>query len=428
MIPHNFLKCKIKMTKSLITPRAGIPLISAIAHSIGVPRLLEDKLSSLKKRHRGYSITQHILSLALLLISGGEVLDDIRALQGDNALKSLLNCKGIPASNTTGELLRKFTRRELSQFSGIHRKMTGKIIRKAGLKEITVDIDSTLVKSEKEGAVKTYQGFKGYSPVLVSVHELDMILDGVFRPGNAAPAANLLSLFRRSISDLPPCVEKIRLRSDSAGYNHKLLDWCDEQGIEFVVAAEKKQAVMELVKSRRETSWKRIGEDEEVCETIHIVGRSERVYRLVMVRKVREQMDIFEGGYKYGVFITNNKDWSGKKIVGFYHQRGDSENTIKEAKHGFGLNRLPCGDLLANAGFFQILILAYNLCQVLKYLVLPKEWQQYTVKTLRFRLFNVAGIVVRHAREYILKIPRGNPFYEVFCNAKWRVVGVGVEL
>ena len=64
------------------------------------------------------------------------------------------------------------------------------------------------------------------------------------------------------------------------------------------------------------------------------------------------------------------------------------------------------------------------------HLVLPKEWQEYTVKTLRFRLFNVVrildletGIVVRHAREYILKIPIGTPFYEVFCNAKWRVIG-----
>ena len=115
------------MTKSLITPRAGIALISAIAHSIGVPRLpevwvlrLEEKLSSLKERNRGYSTTQPILSLALMLISGGEVLDDIRGLQTDNALKSLLNCKDIPASNTRGELLRKFTRRELSQFSGIY--------------------------------------------------------------------------------------------------------------------------------------------------------------------------------------------------------------------------------------------------------------------------------------------------------------------
>ena len=49
-------------------------------------------------------------------------------------------------------------------------------------------------------------------------------------------------------------MEKIRLRSDSAGYNHKLLDWCDEHDIGFVVATEKKQVVMELVKSRRETS------------------------------------------------------------------------------------------------------------------------------------------------------------------------------
>jgi len=49
-------------------------------------------------------------------------------------------------------------------------------------------------------------------------------------------------------------------------------------------------------------------------------------------------------------------------VVQWYNQRGEcSENRIKELKIGFGMERMPCGQLNANAMFFRIGTLAYNL-------------------------------------------------------------------
>jgi hypothetical protein len=45
-----------------------------------------------------------------------------------------------------------------------------------------------------------------------------------------------------------------------------------------------------------------------------------------------------------------------------HSQRGDaSENRIKDLKVGFGMEYMPCGSIRANAVFFAIGVLTYNL-------------------------------------------------------------------
>lgn len=48
-----------------------------------------------------------------------------------------------------------------------------------------------------------------------------------------------------------------------------------------------------------------------------------------------------------------------------------------------GMERMPCGQHQANALFFAIRVLAYNLPVSLKYLCLPPDWRKKTVPTLR---------------------------------------------
>jgi hypothetical protein len=53
---------------------------------------------------------------------------------------------------------------------------------------------------------------------------------------------------------------------------------------------------------------------------------------------------------------------SDSKIVHFYNQRAeDSENRIKELKNDFGAKQMPCSDFNANALYFDICSLSYNL-------------------------------------------------------------------
>ncbi len=67
------------------------------------------------------------------------------------------------------------------------------------------------------------------------------------------------------------------------------------------------------------------------------------------------------------------------------------------------MSYLPTSNFEANAFYFQIGTLAYNLFLLFK-LILDKNLQKHTVKTIRYKLYNIAGKVISHARETILKV------------------------
>jgi len=79
-------------------------------------------------------------------------------------------------------------------------------------------------------------------------------------------------------------------------------------------------------------------------------------------------------------------------VMSWYRMRGEhSENRIKELKLGFGMERMPCGQFDANAVFFRIGCMAYNLFVMFKAHVLPTEWEKYQVQT-------VPGVFIRWLR------------------------------
>jgi len=81
--------------------------------------------------------------------------------------------------------------------------------------------------------------------------------------------------------------------------------------------------------------------------------------------------------------------------------------------------RLPCGQFEANAMFFRIGVLAYNLFRAFELIALPCEWARYQVRTVRWKLFSVAGKVVRHAGRIWLRV-RGF-YYGLFRDIRRRI-------
>ena len=59
--------------------------------------------------------------------------------------------------------------------------------------------------------------------------------------------------------------------------------------------------------------------------------------------------------------------------------------------------RLPSGQFGANAAWWAIAVLAFNLNSALKHLALGGEWVSKRLKALRFGIITLAGRVVRHA-------------------------------
>jgi hypothetical protein len=139
------------------------------------------------------------------------------------------------------------------------------------------------------------------------------------------------------------------------------------------------------------------------------MNQTGRAFRLVVKREVVRQMELWEERgtpYKYHVVATNwrSEEKAAAAVLAWHNQRGQAENFNKELKGGFGLEGMPCGTTAANAVFFRIGVIAYNLFIGFKRLACPTGWAAHTIATFRWRLIQVAGRIVRHAGGVVLKI------------------------
>jgi len=437
----NFNLGLLKKTK--VTASSGLLLILKFAEEIGFFKEVEKKFHSLKQRARGYSVSQMIMSMLAMFIKGGDRLSDINILSSEPGLLNILQMSKLPNANTLGGFARKFSQRDILNLADLVMKLSSNIIKLLGLREIIIDIDSSLIKSKVEIARKCYEGFLAFNPLMGIIkygRSFSMAGFSMFRPGNSAPQSNNLSLLRKTVRYLRennPGL-KIIVRIDSAGYNHRVMRFCDGEGIEFVIAGEKFDIVLQTILRIKEESWeelnrfkgkkknrkkrRKIRRDkkekriEEVSEGVHFVGPEKEgaAYRFVVVRKKNEQLALFpQYEYTYRIYFTNG-DCDKHKLVQLYRKRGDAENVIKEEKEGFGVENILSEDYLANAAIFQIQLLAYNLVQYFKYANLEKTWWNIRIKQLRFRLINIVGVVVNHSRNTILRLPQDYRYRQLF--------------
>ena len=81
------------------------------------------------------------------------------------------------------------------------------------------------------------------------------------------------------------------------------------------------------------------------------------------------------------------------------------------------MSYLPTSNFEANSFYFAIGTLAYNLFLLFKK-ILNDNLQKHTVKTIRYKLYNIAGKVVTHARSITLKV--NEEFQELLQNIRYR--------
>lgn len=419
MVTRQLPLFKVKKSKFRISSFCGLPLLHHIAHWLGIPRSAEH-LTSLKERQRGYSVSELLMSLVLLLTAGGEHLDDIRMLKKDPAIRTFTDLRDIPDATTLGRFLHRFKKQELILLAAISTRLATRIQSHVSPDKATIDVDSSVVVAHKEEARMSYTGERGYNPLFAFLHETKTVLRTEFRPGNAQPGANALGFLKKCLKALPTTTKEIFLRSDSAWYQAEVLDHCQKNGVKFSITADRDEAVMQLIRSLPEDAWSPF-QDEEIAQTVHTLNDSEYAYRLIILRRLKEQQDLFSP-YTFGVIITNREE-DMASMVHWHRKRADCENIIKENKNGFALEHMPCGSFDANAAFTHIVVLAYNLVQGLKYLLLPRSWRTLTIKNLRFMLLHLGGIVVRHARQTMICLPQDYPYFHLYESLAYRIRG-----
>jgi hypothetical protein len=425
MIIKNLDKFKITTTKQAVTSFAGLPLLLGMAKNLG----LEAQFNALplKERARGYKPAESALALMGLIQSGGEALDDVSLLKGDEGLGELWG--GLPAANTLGEWLRRYGCKTVHQLGRIQLGTAAKVVRASKLSRVTLDVDSFFLESQKSDVEMNYEGLWGYNPVAVTCSELKMPMAGIFRKGTASPMANIAALLKRAIGVLAGI--KIRVRSDSAGFQAKVVRVLGDAGTDFTVTMRKDENVMESIYGIPEARWAPYKTGAwrsrvcEIAEDLHVFVEANDLpaYRMIVIRWPKEEPGLFDKSpYEYHAVLTSLDNWPAGLVLQFHRTRQDgSENVNKELSGGFGLSKLPCREFMANAAYFQMALLSCTVAAAFRHLVLPESWRHLTIKTLRFKMIRLAGIVSWRARYLWLKIPENYPFRQVFENARYRL-------
>jgi hypothetical protein len=103
-------------------------------------------------------------------------------------------------------------------------------------------------------------------------------------------------------------------------------------------------------------------------------------------------------------FIVTTVTGTNRAVVRFYNQRGTAEQWIKEGKDATHWTRLSCHRFRANEVRLLLGVIAYNLGNLLRRLVLPVAIQTWSLTSLQQRLFKTGGRLIRHARYFTLQL------------------------
>ena len=103
-------------------------------------------------------------------------------------------------------------------------------------------------------------------------------------------------------------------------------------------------------------------------------------------------------------FIVTTLTGTNRAVVRFYNQRGTAEQWIKEGKEATHWTRLSCHRFRANEVRLLLGVIAYNLGNLLRRLVLPPAIQSWSLTSLQHRLFKTGGRLIRHARYFTLQL------------------------
>ena len=297
---------QIEPTQSGLTAFGGLPMFLELAQAMGLAESMTKHVGVRGgPNSQGWLDAQMLTALSMLNVSGGDGVDDLRVMEGDEGFARVLRWvelrhlprkerrkierrwrkerrRAVPSPTAAFRYLDEFHDEEEEKkrtpgkafipapnehLKGMYR-VNGDVLsfvqRRRPSELATIDMDATLVESSKVEALYCYKGFQSYQPLNSYWAEQQMIVHSEFRDGNVPAGYQQLRVFRDTLSMMPVGVKEIYLRSDTAGYQWELLKYCAEgkderfKEIKFAIGAdvtpEFKRAVNESTKG--EGDWK----------------------------------------------------------------------------------------------------------------------------------------------------------------------------
>jgi hypothetical protein len=413
---------------------------------LGLPQSIQEQ-ERVKQRQRGYDDATFVESFVILPAAGGEGVEDFARLRQDPGLAELIG-HAVPSPRAALEFLQAFHQEEmiaaaqqrrlpkqlayipeetppLAGLGRVNRDLVQRFGERAPDQRIaTLDQDATIMESRKPQALTTYEGVRGYQPMLAVWAEAGQVLADQFRDGNVPAQMAPLEVAQRALAALPGKVGEYYYRGDTACHESGLVHWLrDEQRaggprgrIGFAISARMSEPLHAALAALPEAAWEPYGashpaEIRECAEVPFVPGEKTekkdlQPWRHVAIRIRHKQGELFEDGSGVRHFAVLSNRWELKpaRLIEWHRKKaGTIEFVLDVIKNDLG-GVLHSKYFGAHAAGLRWAVIAHNVLEALKRLALPAELLTARPKRLRFLLFHMPGRLVHHARRLILRV------------------------
>ena len=416
-----------------ICSHVGAALLGELSDRLGLTAELG------RRANRGVRAGAHdrgqvMRDLVVMLADGGDCVSDLASLRDRPELFGQV-CSTPTAWRVLAEELPADPRGIAGLWSALARvRERAWALGAAPAGPVILDLDATLIDahSDKQGATPTYkQGF-GFHPLGCWLDRGDgtgEALAMILRPGNAGSntAADHVDVLAMALLALPKPARgrPILVRADSAGATHAFVDELVRRNLQFSIGFDCDQRVQAAIGALDSDLWQpaldqdgrpRRGAWVAELAALDLAGAGWPAGTRAICRRerphpgARHKMGFTDAaGHRFQVFITNQPDPDPAVLEARHRLHAHVEDRIRGAK-ATGMRNLPFWGFAANDAWLTLVCMAQTLVCWAQALLLSGDCKLAEPKTLRFRLWHVAGRIVRHARRLIVRLDRAWPW------------------
>ena len=308
---------------------------------------------------------------------------------------------------------------------GINRDLIAKVEALDSPKRVVLDMDSTEIPVYGQQENSAYNGhFEStcYHPLLLFNREGDC-LAAKLRPGNVHSADDWEELLLPEIERQQKLGKEVVFRADAAFAKPEIYEALEERGVRYAIRIPSNES---LERDIAELVARRVGRPSHKPVVLY-KGFLYQAASWKTARRVVAKVEFHFGELFPRVgFIVTNLETDSRAVVRFYNKRGTAEQWIKEGKQAVKMTRLSCHRFRSNEVRLWLSIIAYNLGNLWRRLVLPRRIDHWSLSSLQQRLVKTGGRLVKHARYYWLMLAESHLTRRLFGSMVRRIDALAV--
>ena len=419
-------KTKINFDGGDLSSDTGLFLLKEFISKLGLDSTIKDYFKTNDSaKHRYHKDHKNIMQEIYQTLAGYYQDNDADEFINDPVFKAILDNNSLASQPTISRFFNRMDEDTLFQFEKIHQTMRQKIYSITNPDMILLDIDSTLFNTygNQDGHAFNfhYSGF-GYHPLFCYDGLTGDLLKAELRNGNVYTSNGVVEFLKPLLNEYIEEYSDINiyLRGDSGFAIPKLFKLLEDNDCSYAIRLKANNILYKEASYITEelddlTAYNKL--DYAVCYGEFEYKANSWDYSRRVAVKVEKPAGQFT--YLY-TFIVTNMELSPEKLIKFYCNRGRMENFIKESKNGFDSGSMKSSSKIVNANRLQISMLAYNIFNWFRRLILPSKMRKYRIDTIRLKLIKIASRVVRGARYLTFKLcsscPYKKEFYQILEN------------